>query len=131
MAEIRGRDLSSGLPRTLQLTDQQVRDAIAEPLEAVIATTKETLEETPPELAADIADRGILLAGGGSLLRLFDERFRQETGMPTHLADSPLTCVAEGAGRSLEELETLQRAGLRTKRRRFRDRRPAMTRPHG
>jgi rod shape-determining protein MreB and related proteins len=129
LAEIRGRDLTSGLPKTLQLTTEQVREAIAEPLDAILAVTKEALEETPPELAADIADRGILLAGGGSLLRYFEERFRKETGMPAQLADSPLTCVAEGAGRSLEELETLQRAGMRTKRRRIGSRRPAMTRP--
>jgi len=129
VAEIRGRDLSSGLPRTLMLSSEEIRKAIEEPLEAILTTTKETLEQTPPELAADIADRGILLAGGGSLLRGFDARVRQATGMPAQLADSPLTCVAEGAGRSLEELETLQRAGLRSKRRRFVDRRPALQRP--
>ena len=102
--EIRGRDLSSGLPRSLDLSSTEVLDAIHEPLDAILAVTKETLEQTPPELAADIAQRGILLAGGGSLLRNFAERCRVETGMPAHLADDPLTCVAEGAGQSLEEL---------------------------
>lgn len=128
-AEIRGRDLSSGLPRNLMLPSEEISKAIAEPLEAILTTTKETLEQTPPELAADIAQSGILLAGGGSLLRGFEERMRQETGMPARLAESPLTCVAEGAGRSLEELETLQRAGLRSQRRRFGGRRPALQRP--
>jgi rod shape-determining protein MreB len=127
-AEIRGRDLTTGLPRTLQLSSEEVRHAIAEPLEVILAVTRGTLERTPPELAADIADRGILLAGGGSLLRGFDERVQTETGMPTQLAESPLTCVAEGAGRSLEELETLQRAGIRSKRRRLRGRRQILTR---
>jgi rod shape-determining protein MreB len=129
-AEIRGRDLASGLPKTLLLTNEDLRNAIAEPLESLLATIKETLERTPPELAADIADRGILLAGGGSLLRAFDERLRRETGMPAQLADSPLTCVAVGAGRSLEELETLQRGGIRSKRRSLRTgRKPILTRP--
>jgi rod shape-determining protein MreB len=130
VAEIRGRDLTSGLPRTLNLSSEEVRRAIHEPLEAILAVTRETLERTPPELAADIAERGILLAGGGSLLRAFDARCRVETGMPAQLADSPLTCVAEGAGRSLEELETLARAGMRSRRRRRRSSRPSLTR-HG
>jgi len=127
--EIRGRDLSSGLPRSLDLTSTEVLDAIHEPLDAILATTKETLEQTPPELAADIAERGILLAGGGSLLRHFDDRCRVETGMPAHLADDPLTCVAEGAGRSLEEIATLERAGMRSRRRRIGSGRPTLTRP--
>jgi rod shape-determining protein MreB len=127
--EIRGRDLSSGLPRSLNLSSAEVFQAIREPLDAILAVTKETLEQTPPELAADIAQRGILLAGGGSLLRNFEERCRVETGMPAQLADDPLTCVAEGAGRSLEELETLERAGMRSRRRRLRSSRPSLTRP--
>jgi rod shape-determining protein MreB and related proteins len=128
IAEIRGRDLNTGLPTMLQLSSEEIRRAIAEPLEAILAVTRETLERTPPELAADIGDRGILLAGGGSLLRGFDERVGMETGMPTRLAESPLTCVVEGAGRSLEELEALQRAGIRSRRRRLRGHRPVLTR---
>ena len=128
-AEIRGRDLGSGLPKTLVLPSEEVRDAIAEPLAAILATVKETLEQTPPELAADIAEGGLLLAGGGSLLRNFSERLRSETGMPSYLADSPLTCVAVGAGHSLEELEALQRGGIRSKRRGLRSRGPILTRP--
>jgi rod shape-determining protein MreB len=127
--EIRGRDLGSGLPKTLLLPSEELREAIAEPLEAILATVKETLEQTPPELAADVAEGGLLLAGGGSLLRNFGERLGIETGMPTYLADSPLTCVVEGAGRSLEELETLQRGGMRSKRRTLRARKPILTRP--
>jgi rod shape-determining protein MreB len=128
-AEIRGRDLGSGLPKTLVLPSEEVRGAIAEPLEAILATVKETLEQTPPELAADIAEGGLLLAGGGSLLRNFSERLSSETGMPSNLADSPLTCVAVGAGHSLEELEALQRGGIRSKRRGLRARGPILTRP--
>jgi rod shape-determining protein MreB len=106
-SEIRGRHLVTGLPKTVVLTSQEVRAALEEPLRAIIEVVKETLEQTPPELAADIADRGVMLAGGGSLLRGFDQRLRHETGMPAFLAESPLTCVAAGAGQSLEEFETL------------------------
>jgi rod shape-determining protein MreB len=109
--EIRGRDLISGLPKAVVLTSEEVRRALEEPLGAIIEAVKRTLEVTPPELAADITDRGIMLAGGGSLLRGFDERLRDETQMPTFLAESPLTCVAEGAGRSLEEFDALARTG--------------------
>jgi rod shape-determining protein MreB len=106
---IRGRDLPSGLPRELPLASDEVRDAIAGPLAEIVAAVHATLEETPPELAADIAKEGILLAGGGSLLRRFDERVRSETGMPVRIAEQPLTCVAIGAGMALEELDTLRR----------------------
>jgi rod shape-determining protein MreB len=110
-AEIRGRDLVTGLPKEVVLTSSEVRRAFADPLDSVVEAVKGTLERTPPELASDIAERGILLAGGGSLLRGFDERLREETGMPVGLADSPLTCVAVGAGASLEEFDTLARSG--------------------
>jgi rod shape-determining protein MreB and related proteins len=106
---IRGRDLASGLPRELLLTSEEVRQAIAGPLAEITAAIHATLEETPPELAADITTEGILLAGGGSLLRGFKERVERETGMPVRLADDPLACVATGAGMSLEELDTLPR----------------------
>src|SRR5213075_3168891 len=92
-AEIRGRDLVSGLPKTVVLTSEQVRMAIEEPVQAIIDAVKETLDRTPPELAADIMDRGIMLAGGGALLQGIDDRLRDETQMPVHLAESPLTCV--------------------------------------
>jgi rod shape-determining protein MreB and related proteins len=110
-AEVRGRDLVSGLPKSVMLTAAEVRGALEPPLVEIVDAVKETLERTPPELAADIAERGILLAGGGVLLQGFDERIRDETGMPASLAESPLTCVAVGSGRSLEEFETVSRAG--------------------
>jgi rod shape-determining protein MreB and related proteins len=107
--DIRGRDLLSGLPRKLQLGSQEVRGAIASTLTDILAAIHATLEETPPELAGDIVRHGILLAGGGSLLRGFAERVEAETHMRAYLADSPLTCVAIGAGHSLEELDALGR----------------------
>jgi rod shape-determining protein MreB len=118
-AEVRGRDIVTGLPKRVTLTSDEIRGAFQEPLRAIVDAVKETLEETPPELAADISERGLLLAGGGSLLRGFDERLRHETQMPAYLADSPLTCVAVGAGRSLEEFEALERAAARPSRRRL------------
>ncbi len=111
VAEVRGRDLVSGLPKTVSLTAEEVRGALAPALEEIVDAVKDTLERTPPELASDIAERGILLAGGGALLQGFDQRLREETGMPTNLADSPLTCVVVGSGRSLEEFETISRSG--------------------
>jgi rod shape-determining protein MreB len=105
--EVRGRDLLAGLPRELTLTSEEVRRAIQGPLADIMAAIHDTLEETPPELAADIVRHGILLAGGGALLRGFAERVGRETGMPVRLADEPLTCVAFGAGQSLEELDAL------------------------
>ena len=109
-AEIRGRDLVSGLPKTVVLTSEEVRMALEETLQAIIDAVKETLDRTPPELASDIMDRGIMLAGGGALLQGLDERLRDETQMPAHLAESPLTCVAVGSGRSLEEFEAIHRS---------------------
>jgi rod shape-determining protein MreB and related proteins len=105
--EVRGRDLLAGLPRELTLTSQEVRKAIDAPLADIMTAIHDTLEQTPPELAADIVRHGILLAGGGALLRGFPERVGRETGMPVRLADEPLTCVAFGAGQSLEELDAL------------------------
>ena len=104
-AEIRGRDLVSGLPKTVVITSEEVREAISVPVDAVVAAVRGTLECTPPELASDIMDRGMVLAGGGAMLRLLDERLRQEMGIPVHIADDPLLCVALGSGRSLEEIE--------------------------
>ncbi|MBX5468809.1 MAG: rod shape-determining protein [Thermoleophilaceae bacterium] len=115
--EVRGRDLLSGLPKQVMLSSEEVREAIAEPLQDIVDAVKDTLEETPPELAADIADRGILLAGGGVLLEGFDERIRRETGMPANLADSPLTCVAVGSGRSLDEFDAIAKSDARAAKR--------------
>ena len=109
-AEIRGRDMVAGLPKTVVLSSEEIRQALEEPLSQIVDAVKETLDRTPPELASDIMDRGIMLAGGGSLLQGLDQRLRQETHMPTHLAESPLTCVAVGSGRSLEEFEAMRRS---------------------
>ena len=107
--EIRGRDLVTGLPKTVVLSSQEVRLALEEPLSQIVDAIKSTLDKTPPELASDIMDRGIMLAGGGALLHRLDERVRNETEMPVHIAESPLTCVAVGSGRSLEEFDVLHR----------------------
>lgn len=115
-AEIRGRDMISGLPKTVVLSSQQVRVALEEPVTQIVDAVKATLDRTPPELASDIMDRGIVLAGGGSLLSGLDDRLRAETEMPIHLADSPLTCVAVGSGRSLEEFEVMRRASQGSRR---------------
>src|SRR6186997_1008425 len=109
-AEVRGRDMLTGLPKTVVLSSEEIRRALDEPVSQIIEAIKSTLDKTPPELAADIMDRGIVLAGGGALLTNFDERLRHETQMPVHLAESPLTCVAVGSGRSLEEFEAIHRS---------------------
>ncbi|MDI3480494.1 MAG: rod shape-determining protein MreB [Tepidanaerobacteraceae bacterium] len=108
--EVRGRDLVTGLPKTITVTSEEVRAALAEPVNSIIDAIKVTLEKTPPELAADIMDRGIILAGGGSLLSGLDKRVSKETGMPVHIAEEPLDCVAIGTGKVLEGLDTWRRA---------------------
>ena len=107
-AEIRGRDMISGLPRTVSVSSAEVRQAMEESLHDIIDAVRTTLDKTPPELAGDIMDRGLVLTGGGALLRGLDERLRHETGMPVHLADDPLHSVAMGAGKCVEEFEALQ-----------------------
>jgi len=107
-AEVRGRDLISGLPKTVVLSSAEVREAIEEPVQAVIDAVKYTLDKTPPELAADIMERGIMLTGGGALLRSLDERIAYETGMPIVTADRPLQSVVLGSGKTLEEFDVLQ-----------------------
>jgi len=107
-AEVRGRDLVSGLPRSVPVSSAEVRQALEEPLHDIVDAVRTTLDSTPPELAGDIMDRGIVLTGGGALLRGLDERIRHETGMPVHVAEDPLHSVAIGAGRCVEEFEALQ-----------------------
>src|SRR4051795_1320033 len=107
---VAGRDLVTGLLRRVPISGADIRRALEGPVSRIVAAVKDTLERTPPELAADLGERGIVLAGGGSLLRGLDEKLREEIGLPVQVADSPLTCVVEGAGRSLDELETLDRA---------------------
>lgn len=114
--DVRGRDLVSGLPRTVRMTGGEVREAIAEPVQAIVDAVKQTLERTPPELAADIVDRGIILVGGGALLRGMDRLLAEETGMPVSLTEDPLAAVVMGAGRVLEEIETLQKVLVASKR---------------
>ncbi len=106
-AEVRGRDLVSGLPRSVPVSSAEVRQALEEPLHDIVDAVRTTLDRTPPELAGDIMDRGLVLTGGGALLRGLDERLRHETGMPVHVAEDPLHSVAIGAGRCVEEFEAL------------------------
>ena len=109
-AEVRGRDLLTGLPKTIVVTSEEIRGAISAPVDAIVAAVRDTLNRTPPELASDVMDRGMVLAGGGALLRLLDERLRRETGIPVHVADDPLMCVAVGSGRFLEEIDQYRSA---------------------
>jgi rod shape-determining protein MreB len=107
-ADIRGRDLISGLPRTIQLTTEHVREALAEPVSAIVDAVKTTLDKTPPELAADIMEDGITITGGGALLGGLDERLAHETGMPIRVADEPLYSVVIGSGRALENIDAMR-----------------------
>ena len=106
-AEIRGRDLVSGLPKTIVVSSEEIRKALEEPVNQVVDAVKTTLDKCPPELSGDIMDRGIVLTGGGALLRGLDERLRHETGMPIHVAENPLHSVVIGSGKCLEEFEVL------------------------
>jgi rod shape-determining protein MreB and related proteins len=116
-AEIRGRDLVSGLPKTIAISGQEIRRAIDEPLNVIVDAVKTTLDKCPPELAGDVMDRGIALAGGGAMLRGMDDRLREETGLPVHLADNPLESVVLGTGMCVENFETLGRILLSEPRR--------------
>jgi rod shape-determining protein MreB len=108
--EVRGRDQVSGLPKTITITSSEVTEALVEPLATIAATARAVLEKTPPELAADIIDRGIVMTGGGSLLRNIDRFLTGETGVPCHVAEDPLACVAKGAGKALEQYSILRRS---------------------
>jgi len=107
-AEIRGRDLVSGLPKTIVVSAEEIRKAIEEPVNSIIDAVKATLDKCPPELSGDVMDRGIVITGGGALLKGMDERLRHETGMPIHITDRPLDSVAMGSGKCVEEFEALQ-----------------------
>ena len=111
---IKGRDLISGIPKTLTIDDAEIREALAEPISAIVNAIKVALENTPPELAGDIIDRGIVLTGGGSLLRGLDIRLREETNLPIITVDNPLTTVVLGTGKALEELELLKKVSIQT-----------------
>jgi rod shape-determining protein MreB len=108
--EVRGRDQVQGLPRTIRVSSNEITDAIAEPLQAISAVVRSVLEKTPPELASDIIDRGMVLVGGGALLRNIDRFLTKETGVPCFVAENPMACVAIGAGRTLEQLDMIRKS---------------------
>lgn len=107
--EVKGRDLYAGLPKTIQINSQEIRDAMERPLGLIVEAVRVALERCPPELSADLVDRGMVVAGGGALLRGIDDLLKQETGLPVHIADDPLSAVAEGAGKVLDELPFLKK----------------------
>ena len=110
--EIKGRDLVSGIPRYLTVNSDEIREAISEPVLQIIDAIKNTLENTPPELAGDIVDKGIMLAGGGALIKGLDQLIHQQTSLPVTVADDPLSCVALGAGKALDQLDLLKDSSL-------------------
>jgi len=110
--DIKGRDLISGIPKTITINEDEIREALSEPINIILDTIKVALENTPPELASDIVDRGIVLAGGGALLRGLDSLIKQETGLPVIVAENPLTAVVMGVGKMLDELEMLRRIAI-------------------
>ena len=106
--EIRGRDLNTGLPRNIEITSEQIQEAMADPINDIIDVVKSTLEKTPPELASDIMEKGIVLAGGGALIKNIDKLIGEKTGMPVIVAENPLNCVVKGTGKTLDDLEKLK-----------------------
>ena len=106
--DVRGRDMVTGLPKTVTITSEEIREALSEPVHSIVEATRNTLEKTPPELSADLIDRGIVLAGGSSLLRGLDKLLAEETGLPVHVAENPVTAVALGVGRGLEDIHYLR-----------------------
>ncbi len=113
--DIRGRDLVSGLPKTIRIKSSEICEALSEPVHKIVDAVKGTLEKTPPELAADVMDHGIMMTGGGSLLNSLDKLLSHETGMPVLVSEDALSCVGEGTGRSLENIELLKRVVMTTK----------------
>jgi rod shape-determining protein MreB len=112
--EVKGRDLVAGVPKTLEIKSDEVMEALQEPVNAVVESVKVALERTPPELAADIVDKGIVMVGGGALLSNLDILLRETTGLPVMLAEDPLTAVVLGTGRCLDELRLLREVTIRT-----------------
>jgi rod shape-determining protein MreB len=110
--EIKGRDLVEGVPKNLVISDAEIREALAEPVSTIVEAVRQALERTPPELSADIMDRGIVLSGGGALLRNLDQRLRNETGLPVVLAEDPLASVVLGAGRVLSDIDLLRKVSI-------------------
>lgn len=112
--DVKGRDLVTGIPRTLKINSEEIREALAETVNAIVEAVRVALEQTPPELAADIVDRGIILAGGGACLKGLDQLLKRETGLPVVIADDPLSCVVLGSGAVLDELDLLRRVTIAT-----------------
>ena len=116
--QIRGRDLTTGLPRTIQIYSSQIQQAMAESIFEIVEGVKQTLEKTPPELAADIMEKGIVLAGGGALIQNLDKLLSLRTGMPVYIAENPLDCVVNGTEKTIEDLERLKHVLINSRRRR-------------
>src|SRR3990172_356633 len=110
--KVKGRDLRAGIPKTIEISSEEVREAMAEPINTIVEAIKLTLERTPPELAADLVDNGIMLTGGGALLGGLDVLIREETGLPVTVADDPLCCVVLGSGKALDELDLLKEVSV-------------------
>ena len=116
--EVRGRDLADGLPRNEKITSVQTQEAMQESIAKIVEVVKSTLEKTPPELASDIMEKGIVLAGGGALIKNLDKLLSIETGMPVYVAEEPLDCVVRGTGKTLEDLENLKTVLINARKRR-------------
>lgn len=116
--EVRGRDLSNGLPRNIIITSSQIEEAMQESIQKIVEVIKITLEKTPPELASDIMEKGIYLAGGGALIKNLDKLVNKETGMPVYIAEEPLECVVRGTGKTVEDLERLKSVLINARKRR-------------
>ena len=116
--EVRGRDLGNGLPRNVIVTSTQIEEAMHDSINEIVEVVKATLEKTPPELASDIVEKGIVLAGGGALIRNLDKLLSQKTEMPVYIAEDPLECVVKGTGKTLEDLERLKTVLINARKRR-------------
>lgn len=116
--EIRGRDLTSGLPETTTITSNEMQSAMQESIDKIVEVVKQTLERTPPELASDIMEKGIVLAGGGALIKNLDKLLSIRTEMPVYIADDPLDCVVKGTGKTLDDLERLKTVLINSRKRR-------------
>lgn len=114
--EIKGRDLVAGIPKTMKISSVQVREALSEPIDSIIEAVRQALEETPPELSADILDKGIVVTGGGALIKGLDKRLREETNLPINIAEDPLTCVARGTGVVLENMSQFSKVLIKSRR---------------